>query len=101
MPIGRRSRGRKAVWIPGRALHSANGSYEVRITEELSEVSYLDQLRLYAVDHPADTEIFTNEKFNSPPYPEFRLFGARRRVYPRTARDGQGRDVLAAAVPPS
>jgi tetratricopeptide (TPR) repeat protein len=80
--------------IPGSALASVNGRYDLRITEELSEVSYLDQVQLLAVDHPAGTEIFTNEKFKGPPYPEFRLFGVQRRVYPKSARDDQGRDVL-------
>jgi tetratricopeptide (TPR) repeat protein len=82
------------VSIPGKALTPVNGHYDVRITEELSEVSYLDQVQLFAVDHPADTEIYTNEKFKSPPYPEFRLYGVKRRVYPRTAHDDKGRDVL-------
>jgi tetratricopeptide (TPR) repeat protein len=82
------------VQIPGAALSQAAGHYEVRVTEELSEVSYLDQIQLYAVDHRADTEIFTSEKFKGPPYPEFRLFGVQRRIYPRAARDDQGRNVL-------
>jgi hypothetical protein len=82
------------VSIPGSALKAVDGHYDVRITEELSEVSYLDQVELYAVDHPAGTEIFTNEKFKSPPYPEFRLFGVKRRVYPKAAHDEKGRDVL-------
>jgi len=82
------------VQIPGDALRAVNGQYEVRITEELHEVSYLDRVKLIAVDHPADTEIFTNDKFKSPPFPEFRLFGAKRRIYPVSARDDQGRDVL-------
>jgi tetratricopeptide (TPR) repeat protein len=82
------------VQIPGAALQPVSGHYEVRVTEELSEVSYLDQIQLYAVDHPAGTEIFTNEKFKGPPYPEFRLFGVDRRIYPKTARDGRGADVL-------
>jgi tetratricopeptide (TPR) repeat protein len=82
------------VQIPGAALQAQNGHYEVRVTEELSEVSYLDQIQLYAVDHPAGTEIFTNEKFKGPPYPEFRLFSVERRIYPKTARDDQGADVL-------
>ncbi len=81
------------VLIPGRALQARNGKYEVRITEELAEVSYLDQIRLEAVDHPAGTEVFTNEKFVAPPYPEDKLFAVRKRVYPVTARQG-GADVL-------
>jgi hypothetical protein len=82
------------VQIPGEALQAVNGRYEIRITEELREVSYLDQVKLIAVDHPAGVEIFTNDKFKSPPFPEFRLFGATRRVYPVRARDDQDRDVL-------
>src|SRR5580704_8024164 len=82
------------VQIPGAALQPVNGHYEVRVTEELSEVSYLDQIQLYAVDHPAGTEIFTNEKFKGPPYPEFRLFSVERRIYPKTALDDDGADVL-------
>ena len=81
------------VSIPGEALKAVDGAYDVRVTEELSEVSYLDQVKLYAVDHPADTEVFTNDKFKSPPYPEFRLFGVSRRIYPESARDDAGRDV--------
>jgi tetratricopeptide (TPR) repeat protein len=83
------------VQIPGAALHPKDGLYDIRVTEELSEVSYLDQIQLYAVDHPAGTEIFTNEKFKGPPYPEFRLFAVQRRIYPRVARDDHGADVLA------
>jgi tetratricopeptide (TPR) repeat protein len=70
------------VSIPGAKLKPRDGTYEVRVTEELHEVSYIDQIRLQAVDHPAGTEIVTNEKFKSPPFPEFRLFGVSRRVYP-------------------
>ena len=78
------------VSIPGNSLKPVNGYYDVRITEELSEVSYLDQVRLFAVDHPADTAIYTNEKFKSPPYPEERLFGVKHRIYPVSAREFSG-----------
>jgi tetratricopeptide (TPR) repeat protein len=82
------------VQIPGESLVAVDNHYEVRITEELREVSYLDQVRLIAVDHPADVDIFTNDKFKSPPFPEFRLFGAKSRAYPTSARDQEGADVL-------
>jgi hypothetical protein len=82
------------VQIPGEALQAVNGHYEIRVTEELREVSYLDQVKLIAVDHPADVEIFSNDKFKSPPFPEFRLFGVKQRIYPVRAWDDQGRDVL-------
>ena len=82
------------VQIPGKALEQVGNSYEIRITEELREVSYLDKVQLMAVDHPAGTDIYSNDKFKSPPFPEFRLFGVSKRAYPKTARDQAGSDVL-------
>jgi tetratricopeptide (TPR) repeat protein len=70
------------IQIPGAALQAADGRYRVHITEELHEVSYLDQVQLVALDHPASTAIYTNDKFKSPPYPEFRLFGASEKIRP-------------------
>lgn len=87
----------EAVQIPEGGLAPLDRQYEIRITEELREVSYLDQVRLIAVDHPAQVEIFTNDKFKAPPFPDFRLFGVRKRVYPRAAADESG-DVLPALV---
>src|ERR1700676_2207801 len=84
--------------IPGDALAMRDGKYELRVTEELSEVSYLDQIELLAMDYPASVEVFTNEKWKGPPYPDFRLFGVSHRIYPRSARDGGGRDVLKALL---
>ncbi len=84
------------VSIPGEALKPRGGEYEIRVTEELREVSYIDQIRLLALDHPANVDVVTNEKFKSPPFPEFRLFGVGSRVYPVTARDQNGADVRAA-----
>lgn len=82
------------VWIPSDALQPRAGNYELRITEELSEVTYLDQVQLIRVDHPAELEIYTNEKWKSPPYPEFRLFATKRRYDPIRAFDHRGVDVL-------
>jgi hypothetical protein len=84
------------VSIPGDRLKPRNGQYEIRVTEELREVSYIDQIKLVALDHPAAIDIVTNEKFKSPPFPEFRLFGVDRRIYPVTAVDDRGNDVLPA-----
>ena len=82
------------VQIPSEALRAVDGKYEVRITEELREVSYLDQVQLIAVDHPEGMEIFTNDKFKAPPFPEAKLFGVRRRIYAQAAVDQDGNDVL-------
>lgn len=85
---------REHIKIPGAALQASNGYYQIRITEELREVSYLDKVQLIAVDHQAGEEIFTNDKFKSPPFPAFRLFGVEHKLYPLRATDQNGRDVL-------
>ena len=88
------------VSIPGAMLQARDGAYEIRMTEELREVSYIDQIKLLALDHPADTEIVTNEKFKSPPFPEFRRCRpvVIARTYPTSARDSHGTDVRAALL---
>ncbi|HTX35604.1 MAG TPA: FG-GAP-like repeat-containing protein [Bryobacteraceae bacterium] len=86
------------VSIPAALLRPRDGFYQVRMTEELREVSYIDQIQLMALDHPADTQIVTNEKFKSPPFPEFRLYGSNHRIYPTSARDSHGNNVLPALL---
>jgi Tfp pilus assembly protein PilF len=44
-----------------------NGFYDLRITGELWETYYYDYLTLMTVDHPAGTEIFTDERYAVPP----------------------------------
>jgi hypothetical protein len=82
------------VQIDGSSLVAVDGWYEIRVTEELREVAYLDAIRLIAVDHPAAIDVITNDKFKAPPFPEFRLFGVQERTYPIAARDHHGQDVL-------
>ena len=48
-------------------LVAHDGFYDLRITGELWETYYYDSLALMAVDHPAGTEIFTDERFSIPP----------------------------------
>ncbi|MGA8026839.1 MAG: FG-GAP-like repeat-containing protein [Bryobacteraceae bacterium] len=83
------------IQIPGPALKPESGEYRIHITEELHEVSYMDKVQLIAVDHPSAIDIYTNEKFKSPPYPEFRLFGAAKKIHPLRATEDHGRDVTA------
>jgi tetratricopeptide (TPR) repeat protein len=82
------------ISIPSDALALQGGKYELRITEELAEVSYLDQVQLIAVDHPASVDIYSNEKFQAPPFPDLKLYGVEKRIAPVSARDQHGRDVL-------
>lgn len=80
------------IQIPRGALVAHDNVYDIRITEELSEVAFLDKVSLVAVDHPANIEIFTNDKFKGPPFPEFRLFGVDHKKPPLSAKQN-GADV--------
>jgi cytochrome c-type biogenesis protein CcmH/NrfG len=77
---------------PG-VLKPRDRRYELRVTNELEEVLYLDRLRLLAVDHPADVLVYPDEGMTAPPK-AFRLVAVRD---PRTpaSTDHRGRDVTA------
>jgi hypothetical protein len=63
--------------------------------EPLEEAVYLDQVRLLAVDHPADVEVYPNEYFvSNPPYPEFKVVVSRDAKPPAGAWDEHGHNVL-------
>lgn len=53
--------------ISGRQLVPHDGFYDLRVTGELWETYYYDYLSLMVVDHPAGTDIFTDERFVIPP----------------------------------
>lgn len=86
---------REAFRIPGARLQARDGRLSLRITQELKEITYLDQLRLYAVDHPAGVEIVPNDRFSERPFAPFAIHAVVPRV-PRAAEDGAGQDVSAA-----
>ncbi len=66
-----------------------------RFMEPLEEAVYLDQVRLLAIDHPADVDVYPNEFFASnPPYPEFKVVVSRDARPPAGAWDDHGHDVL-------
>ena len=52
------------------------GDYTLQLTDELREVDYFDQVKLLAVDHPADQAIYSNEIYASNPGP-VKLFAVR------------------------
>lgn len=80
------------VLVRGEQLAAKDGAYELQITEELREVTYLDRIRLDVVDHPADTEIYPNELFCFPPFPDARIHAVEQPLAPAHASDARGRD---------
>lgn len=74
-----------------------NGEYVLQITEELREVLYLDEARLFVVDHPVGTEVHpTSKLLPGRPWIPHQLVQVSRRVPLRKALDRAGRDVTAA-----
>lgn len=80
--------------IPGTALAEKNGYYIIQLTEELHETAYFDKVRLTAVDHPADVNIFTNEKVGSPAMAEHRIHTVKKARIPASVVDGRGNNLL-------
>lgn len=80
--------------IDGDRLKPKEGFYELRITEELWEAGYFDLVELIAVDHPADVDLFSNEKVGPPDLAEFKIHTVQSPLSPRAAVNHKGRDVL-------
>ena len=70
-----------------------DGVYSLQITEELWETAYFDLVRLMAVDRPAGTEIFVDERYALPPYSPFKIYSVEERLQPQSAFDHLGNDV--------
>ena len=83
------------IKIAGAQLRPRNGRLSVKFAEPMEEVIYLDQVRLFAVDHPAGTAIYPHEYFAAvAPQPPAEVFVTKDARVPLGAWDEQGRDVL-------
>ncbi len=80
--------------IPGESLKPHDGYYDLRITAELWETYYIDHYSLLVVDHPEDTEIYTDERFAVPP-PPLKIFTTAEPRPFASAHDDRGEDVSA------
>jgi tetratricopeptide (TPR) repeat protein len=78
--------------IPGAALKPKDGFYELRITGEYWEAYYIDNYQLLAVDHPENTEVFTDERF-SIPLPPLKVFTTEKTREFASAKNDKGADV--------
>ncbi len=80
--------------IDGDRLKARDGEYVLKLTEELWEIGYFDSVKLLAVDHPADVDIYSNEKVGPPSIAQFKVHTVQNPRTPIAAVDQQGRDVL-------
>ncbi|MBO0720350.1 MAG: CRTAC1 family protein, partial [Blastocatellia bacterium] len=83
------------VRVTGDQLKARDGILSLRMNNQLEEVIYFDAVKLLAVDHPADTEIYPNERLMpAPPYPPFKIYSVKSPRPPLSAVDEKGKDVL-------
>ena len=83
------------IRVDGDNVRARDGRLSFRLSEPMEELVYLDQVRLLAVDHPADVDVYPNEYFASgPPFPSFEVIASRDARLPAGAWDETGRDVL-------
>ncbi len=80
------------VKVRGDQLRPRDGRYDVRITADLWETHFFDHVHLTVVDHPADTEMYVDERFFlTPTEPQLYLTKPPRPI--ARAVDQHGRDV--------
>jgi len=92
----------EAIKLDRNALREKGGKLSFRFMEPLEESVYLDQVKLLAVDHPADLDVYPNEYFASnSPYPPFKVvFSNHKEARPpagawvKNENDEHGHDVL-------
>jgi|HubBroStandDraft_1064217.scaffolds.fasta_scaffold00008_98 tetratricopeptide (TPR) repeat protein len=85
------------IKIDRNAIREKDGKLSFRFMEPLEEAVYLDQVRVLAVDHPADLDVYPNEYFASnPPYPEFKVVVSKLEDArpPAAAWDEHGHNIL-------
>jgi hypothetical protein len=85
------------IKIDRNAIREKDGKLSFRFMEPLEEAVYLDQVRVLAVDHPGDLDVYPNEYFASnPPYPQFKVVVSRSEDArpPAGAWDEHGHNVL-------
>ena len=83
------------VRIPPGMLAAKDGRLLLRVVEPLEEITWLDQLQLLAYDHPAEMEVYPDERFTgSAPFPTGEPLALAKKFLPLAARDREDRDVL-------
>jgi len=82
------------IKVEGSQLRPRNGLLSLRFGEPMEEVNFIDQVRLVAIDHPEDTEVYPDERFlNEPPFASGKPVISTAAHPVVGAWDNQGRDV--------
>ncbi|MDX2042892.1 MAG: FG-GAP-like repeat-containing protein [Acidobacteriota bacterium] len=83
------------IRVTGEQLKEKDGLLSLRMNNQLEEVIFFDEAKLLAVDHPADVDIYPNERLMpARPYPSFKLFSVKAPRPPVAATDDKGNNIL-------
>lgn len=86
---------REYLKVPASAAQEKHGLLSFRLLEPMEELDYLNTVRLLAVDHPRDVDVYPSGHFAMyPPFPAFRVIATRDAHPPAAALDSRGEDVL-------
>jgi tetratricopeptide (TPR) repeat protein len=81
--------------VTGSLVQPQEGLIRFRMLEPMEELDYLDKVRLIAIDHPVDVEVYPNERFASgPPFPQYKVIASRGARLPDGAWDDQNHNIL-------
>ncbi|MYF99851.1 hypothetical protein F4212_12095 [Candidatus Poribacteria bacterium] len=81
------------VKISASKMRPKDGKYSIQITEELWETAYFDMVKLIAVDHPKDMDIYVDEQYIPPPFADFKIYGVSEKRFPMSVLNHKGEDV--------
>lgn len=83
------------IKVDGKDFSPVNGKLSLRFMEPMEEVNYIDQLRLVAVDHPANVDVNPDERFlDDPPFATGKVIASADARLPIAAWDAEGKNVL-------
>jgi tetratricopeptide (TPR) repeat protein len=81
--------------VTGSLVQPQEGLIHFRMLEPMEELDYLDHVRLLAIDHPVEVEVFPNERFASePPFPKFKVITSAGAHLPVGAWDDHNHNLL-------
>ena len=82
------------IKIGSNQLRAHNGMLSLRMGEPMEEVNYIDQVKLVAIDHPPNTNVYADERFrDDPPFASGRPIVTRSAHPAHAVWDSNGRDV--------
>ena len=77
---------KRSEWCGLDHLKAVDGRYRLKVANEMDETQSLDEIKLLVVDHPPGTRVVPDYFGNLQVFSHI--------VYPASARDGQGRNIL-------